>query len=87
METEQDSMEEEDMEIDHLENTDSNQQENIEIDQENSENTQPEKPVLLTACSFLVPFNVFTLVSGQSLLIPLTNINCRFETVFSSPSV
>ena len=35
METEQDSMEEEDMEIDHLENTDSNQQENIEIDQEN----------------------------------------------------
>ena len=28
METEQDSMEEEDMEIDHLENTDSNQQEN-----------------------------------------------------------
>jgi rRNA processing protein Gar1 len=35
METEQDSMEEEDMEIDHLENTDSNQQENIEMDQEN----------------------------------------------------
>jgi hypothetical protein len=37
METEQDtcSMEEEDMEIYHLENTDSNQQENIEIDQEN----------------------------------------------------
>jgi hypothetical protein len=37
METEQDtcSMEEEDMEIDYLENTDSNQQENIEIDQEN----------------------------------------------------
>jgi hypothetical protein len=37
METEQDtcSMEEEDMEIDHLENTNSNQQENIEIDQEN----------------------------------------------------
>ena len=35
--TEQDtcSMEEKDMEIDHLENTDSNQQENIEIDQEN----------------------------------------------------
>jgi hypothetical protein len=28
-------MEEEDMEIDYLENTDSNQQENIEIDQEN----------------------------------------------------
>jgi hypothetical protein len=27
--------EEEDMEIDHLENTDSNQQENIEMDQEN----------------------------------------------------
>jgi hypothetical protein len=30
METGQDSMEEEDMEIDHLENTDSNQQENID---------------------------------------------------------
>jgi hypothetical protein len=29
------------------------------------------------ACRFLVPFNVFTLVSGRSLLIPLTNINCR----------
>jgi len=50
METEQDSMEEEDMEIDHLENTDSNQQENIEIDQENidSENTQPEKESVST---------------------------------------
>ena len=47
METEQDtctcSMEEEDMEIDHLENTDSNQQENID-----SENTQPEKESLST---------------------------------------
>jgi hypothetical protein len=50
METEQDtcSMEEEDMEIYHLENTDSNQQENIEIDQENSENTQPEKESVST---------------------------------------
>ena len=37
------------MEIDHLENTDSNQQENIEIDQEtDSENTQPEKESVST---------------------------------------
>jgi hypothetical protein len=38
-------------------------------------------------CAAQYKGNVFTLVSGRSLLIPLTNINCRFETVFSSPSV
>jgi hypothetical protein len=74
METEQDSMEEEDMEIDHLENTDSNQQENIEIDQENSENTQPEKESVSTNKGHICFHMSFNLIFKNKPISILTNM-------------